>query len=148
MYYNLCYVLICMYICLFRGGWGRQDPRGKSARGGGGREYYDRPRRNEFDREQHDDRIPKEHDSDYNEKLDQETSASHEDIRKEVSNEDERSKKDGAGDSMRKGIKSPVGNKRNVRGGGRLHGYGPPSDKPFSSGSTSKVPCYKLTLIT
>lgn len=48
----------------------------------------------------------------------------------------------GAGEPNKKSSnsKSPVTNKRNMRGGNRLQGYGPPSDKnPFSSASFNKV---------
>lgn len=61
--------------------------------------------------------------------------ASNEEPRKEFVDEDKSRNSDGGagGDIGKKRPKSPVANKRAPRGGGRLHGYGPPSDKPFSS---------------
>lgn len=56
-----------------------------------------------------------------------------EDIKKESEDEKVIRKEGGAGDVGKKGLKSPGTSKKNIRGGGRLHGYGPPSDKPFSS---------------
>ncbi|XP_021950023.1 uncharacterized protein LOC110847393 isoform X4 [Folsomia candida] len=132
-----------------RGGWvsGRpNDNRGKPSRGGssGSRDYYDDrttrpPPRNDYER---DDRIPKEEqeiDREAEKPTDKDSEISYEEI-KHSCDEDKSRKDFGAGDNVKKssGVKSPVTNKRNPRGGGRLHGYGPPSDKPFTSGNVNK----------
>ncbi|ODN06430.1 Protein PRRC2C [Orchesella cincta] len=127
-----------------RGGshsWG-SDPKGRNTKGrGNSRDFYDKPRRMDQDKDEksfHKDDV-RQSESDSIKDKGQEKSS---DVSNKGSVEDLGGKKKDSSQARqddKKGNKSPGTSRRNVRGGARLQGYGPPSDKtPFSSGQSHK----------
>ncbi|CAL8143706.1 unnamed protein product [Orchesella dallaii] len=121
--------------------WG-SDPKGRNPKGrGNSRDFYDKPRRMDQDKDDkpfHKDDL-RQNESDSSKDKGQEKSS---DVSNKGSVEDLGGKKKDSSQTRqddKKGNKSPGTNRRNMRGGARLQGYGPPSDKtPFSSGQSHK----------
>jgi len=135
-----------------RGGWGRQEPRGRGGRGGGRDHFDNRGRKPDYERERDEHRISKpERDGEIKKEKVVEKDLTDETTAKVSSSDEDKTRKEkesgGSGEPTKKASKSPQSNKRNMtKGGGggtRLQGYqgyGAPSDTPpFSSHSSSKV---------
>lgn len=126
-----------------RGGshWG-SDPKGRrGGRGGSSRDFYDsKPRRMDMDREDKPygrDEPSRHSESDKDKSQDKLSDLSNrgsaEDLGGKKKDKDAISQS-GASDKKSSKTQSPGTARRNARGGARLQGYGPPSDKnPFSS---------------